>query len=36
MTQFHPPAVQYFDNGTSLHSMGIGYIIRRYGGKVRW
>ena len=30
----HSPAIQYFDNGTSLHSMGTGYI-RRYGGKVR-
>ena len=30
----HSPAIQYFDNGTSLHSIGTGYI-RRYGGKVR-
>ena len=30
----HSPAIQCFDNGTSLHSMGTGYI-RRYGGKVR-
>ena len=27
--QCHPPAIPYFDNGTSPHSMGIGYI-RRY------
>ena len=33
-TQESSPAIQYFDNGTSLHSMGTGYI-RRYGGKVR-
>ena len=30
----HSPAIQYFDNGTSLHSIGTGYI-RRYGVKVR-